>query len=62
MTYSDYTTASEPTAVIDGKRVAVDRSALHLLAVNAMALAVALPSTAPSAASTDAASTDAAVA
>jgi hypothetical protein len=47
--YSDFTPSEKPTAVIGGKLGPVNTAALHALAVNAMALAVAMPSDAPTA-------------
>jgi hypothetical protein len=46
--YSDFKPISEPHVVIDGQLVPADAEALHVLAVNAMALAVGMPSEAPS--------------
>jgi len=45
--YSDYEPSDAPVAVIAGKLVELDHHALHVLSVNAMALAVAMPSTTP---------------
>jgi hypothetical protein len=42
--YTDYTPSSFVTAVINGERVTLDKTAIHTIAVNAMALAVAMPS------------------
>jgi hypothetical protein len=47
ITYSDYTPSETPVAVIGGTIAAVDAAAIHSLAVNAMALALAIPSSAP---------------
>jgi hypothetical protein len=47
ITYSDYTPSEIPIAVIGGRVAAVDAAVIHSLAVNAMALAVAIPSSAP---------------
>jgi hypothetical protein len=47
ISYSDYTPAESPIAVIGGIIAPVDSTVIHSLAVNAMALAVAIPSFAP---------------
>lgn len=48
ISYSDYTPSESPIAVIGGVVAPVDSAVIHSLAVNAMALAVAIPSSAPS--------------
>jgi hypothetical protein len=47
ISYSDYTPSESPIAVVGGIVVPVDSTVIHSLAVNAMALAVAIPSSAP---------------
>jgi hypothetical protein len=47
ISYSDYTPSESPIAVIGGSIAPVDAAVIHSLAVNAMALAVAMPSSAP---------------
>jgi len=44
ITYSDYTPSEAPVAVIGGTIAPVESAVIHSLAVNAMALAVAIPS------------------
>jgi hypothetical protein len=47
ISYNDYTPSETPVAVIGGTIAPVDAAVIHSLAVNAMALAVAIPSSAP---------------